>query len=461
MSELDLQTSPSLPSRRLLSITELTQSIRRLLETQMGDILAEGEISGFKAAPSGHLYFDLKDSGALIRCIVWASDAARVRFSPKDGDRVEINGKLTVYDQRGQYQLRITSLRPAGVGKLYQAYIEMKDRLQAEGLFAADHKKPLPPFPSRIGLVTSPTGAVIRDMINVLTRRAPHIHLLLWPVRVQGEGSANEIAYAINRFNQIHPDLDILIIGRGGGSLEDLWAFNEEIVARAIYNSQIPTISAVGHETDTTIADFVADLRAPTPSAAAELVARDSGDLLQHLKTTQLRAVRAIRERMSFLKQTPHMVSRLTGSVLPQMARYRSQLAEFNRSYGIQVPVQLVNQEKQRHDELLDRINRALINKSEKCAAKHMLLQSQLRTLNPKAILKRGYSITYQSSSQKIVTRASTIKPGTPISIILGEGQIHATTGELIAGSVPRSRKTRKNNKSTQTIEWFGEPDHE
>ncbi len=447
-----VQTTASAP--RPLSVTELTHKIKRLLETQIVDILVEGELSGFKAASSGHLYFDLKDSGALIRCIMWSTDAGRLKFRPDNGAKVELRGRLTVYDQRGQYQLTVASMRPAGLGKLYQAFLEMKERLATEGLFDPAHKKPLPSHPLNIGLVTSPTGAAVRDMLNILTRRAPHIHIMIWPVRVQGDGSAKEIARAIRRFNALEPVVDVLIVGRGGGSLEDLWAFNEEIVARAIFESVIPVISAVGHETDTTIADFVADLRAPTPSAAAELVARDSSELVKHLHLLQGRAMRAIRERSSFLRQTPHLAMRLEGALLPRLANFQSQLKEFKRSYGIQLPLQRVNQGKQHHDSLMDQMKRNLRERVSSSKTQFLNNETQLKNLNPKGILKRGYSITYNANTGKILQSSKEAPAGTALNLILGQGQVSAqVTG---AGVISLAPSQRRKKKKMDPVEWFG-----
>lgn len=444
-------SAPATPPKPA-TVTELTRKIKRLLETQIVDVLVEGEISGYKAAASGHLYFDLKDSGALIHCIMWASDAKRLRFRPENGAKVELRGRLTVYDQRGQYQVAASSMRPAGLGKLYQAFIEMKERLTAEGLFAPEHKKPLPPHPNCIGIVTSPTGAAIQDMLNILTRRAPHIHIFIWPARVQGEGAAAEIAKAITRFNESDLAIDVLIVGRGGGSLEDLWAFNEEPVARAIFASTIPVISAVGHETDTTIADYVADLRAPTPSAAAELVARDSSEILRYLTLLQSRAVRALREHTSFLRQAPHLAMRLEGAILPRMGGYRAQLREIERSYGMQLAQQRVNQGKQHHDNLLEQMRRALSDRLRHSKQAHGQFENQLRHLNPKAILKRGYSITYNSDTGRIIQKAQQAPTGTALSIILGQGEITAHVGGPRTASP--ARKSRR--KTNSTIEWFG-----
>jgi len=454
------QASPEVNTRamdpRPLSITELTQKIKRLLETQLTDVLVEGEISGFKGASSGHLYFDLKDSGAIIHCVVWASDAGRLRFNPSNGAKVEARGRLTVYDQRGQYQLSVTHMRPAGLGKLYQAFIEMKERLATEGLFDQAHKKAIPAHPRSIGLVTSPTGAAIRDMLNILARRAPHIHVYIWPARVQGDTAAKEVAGAIRRFNSMDSSVDVLIVGRGGGSLEDLWAFNEEVVARAIWDSQIPVISAVGHETDTTIADFVADLRAPTPSAAAELVARDSTDLIKQLGILQSRAYRALREQSSFLRQGPHLRSRLESAFLPRIQGLQAQLKEFERSYGIQMPLQRVNQTRQQHDELMERLNRNITDKLRNLKNHHQQIEAHLGALNPKAILKRGYSITYSEDTASIISRANEVSRGASLKIILGEGQLAA-----VVDGTPNSRRapvksSRKKRGIPPAIEWFG-----
>lgn len=446
--------TPQAGAQRPLSVTELTQKIRRLLETQVADVLVEGEVSGYKGASSGHIYFDLKDSGALIKCVIWAADAARLRMRPTDGMKLEARGRLTVYDQRGQYQLRVITIRPAGLGKLYQAFIEMKERLAEEGLFDEGRKRPLPPHPRLIGLVTSPTGAAIRDMLNILTRRAPHIHVLIWPAKVQGEGASREVAYGINRLNALTPKPDVLIVGRGGGSLEDLWAFNEEVVARAIYQSAIPVISAVGHETDTTIADFVADLRAPTPSAAAELVAKDSGEVLKHLTQLQNRAYRAMKEHMGFLREAQHLSSRIESAVLPRLQMYRASLDRFYSSYSVQLPQQRINQGRQRHDDLLDRLQKALTTKLSGHQVLAQNYSTQLRNLNPRSILKRGYSITYNRDTNAIICAAKEAPTGTPLQIILGNGQISAVAGT--AGASARNKTSRRKASTSPTLDWFG-----
>lgn len=272
----------------ILTVSQLTQAIKLSLETTFPNLCLQGEISNFKLQTSGHLYFSLKDSGAQISAVMFKGDALLLRTRPKDGDHVIIKGELNVYPAKGNYQIVVRELSYVGLGELLQKLEQLKIKLHQKGWFKAAHKKPLPRFPKRIGVVTSPTGAVIQDILNILSRRFSGFHLILNPVKVQGEGAAQEIAQAIQQFNQ-YDLVDVLIVGRGGGSLEDLWAFNEEIVAEAIYNSHIPIISAVGHETDHCIADYVADVRAPTPSAAAEIVIAEKGQFLQHLLVVKKR----------------------------------------------------------------------------------------------------------------------------------------------------------------------------
>src|SRR5436309_11838046 len=267
---------------KVLTVSELTRSIRGTLETKFGAVWVQGEISNYKLHPSGHQYFTLKDQRAQIGCVIWRDTMAPLRQPLADGAQVQVYGTVTVYETRGQYQLSVQILQPRGVGLLQARFEALKRKLQSEGLFAPERKRPLPKFPQRIGIVTSPSGAAIRDMLNVLRRRAPWLQILISPVRVQGTGAAQEIAVAIRELatpNQAFAPVDLIVVARGGGSIEDLWEFNEEIVARAIFHSAVPVVSAVGHEIDFTICDFAADLRAPTPSAAAELIVPDVVDL--------------------------------------------------------------------------------------------------------------------------------------------------------------------------------------
>ncbi|MBS1842699.1 MAG: exodeoxyribonuclease VII large subunit, partial [Acidobacteria bacterium] len=270
------------PTRRALTVSELTARIRDLLTKNFTELSVEGEISNCREAQSGHLYFTLKDERAQIRCVWFKQDRRGLKFRVEDGLKVTLRGGISVYEQRGEYQIYVESMEPLGLGALQLAFDQLKKRLEAEGLFDPKHKKPLPLLPSRIGLITSPKGAAVRDVVRILRRRFHNVHLTVFPVRVQGEGSAEEIVRALRFFNQ-RKMVDVLIVARGGGSIEDLWSFNEEIVARAIFDSEIPVISGVGHETDFTIADFVADLRASTPSAAAELVVQTRSQFDKHI----------------------------------------------------------------------------------------------------------------------------------------------------------------------------------
>src|SRR5437660_7299481 len=271
---------------KVFTVAELTRSIRGTLETKFGAVWVQGEISNYKLHPSGHQYFTLKDQRAQIACVIWRDTMAPLRQPLVDGAQVQVYGTVTVFEARGQYQLNVQILQPRGVGLLQAKFEALKRKLEAEGLFAAERKRPLPKFPRRIGIVTSPSGAAVRDMLNVLRRRAPWLQILINPGRVQGTGAAQELAVAIRELatpDEAFAPVDLIVVTRGGGSIEDLWEFNEEIVARAIFNSAVPIVSAVGHEIDFTICDFVADLRAPTPSAAAELIVPDITDLQRQI----------------------------------------------------------------------------------------------------------------------------------------------------------------------------------
>src|SRR6185436_7887551 len=288
--------------RHPLSVSELTASIRTNLEKSFASIWVEGEISNFHKHSSGHWYFTLKDELAQLRAVCYRSSNQRIRFRPEDGLLLRARGRLTVYEPKGEYQLIAETLEPAGAGALQLAFEQTKARLQSEGLFATELKRAIPLFPRRIGIVTSPTGAAIRDILHVISRRTRTVHVLFAPARVQGEGAAHEVVRAIKFLNEHHAGgggIDVIIVGRGGGSVEDLWAFNEEVVARAIRSSAIPVISAVGHETDFTIADFAADLRAPTPSAAAEIVAAHEAELCSRLAALSGTLARSMRYRIA------------------------------------------------------------------------------------------------------------------------------------------------------------------
>ncbi|MFH2132471.1 MAG: exodeoxyribonuclease VII large subunit, partial [bacterium] len=312
-----------------LTVTQLTREIKHLLEENLGQVFLQGEISNLARPGSGHLYFNIKDDNAQIAGVMFRSVAQRVRFTLENGLEVLLHGRITVYEPRGSYQLIVDKVEPLGAGALQLAFEQMKARLAGEGLFESAHKKPLPFLPRGIGIVTSPTGAAIRDILNVLGRRFPSIPVLLNPVSVQGDAAAKEIAAAIGHFQEME-DIDLLIIGRGGGSVEDLWAFNEEVVARAIFHSRIPIISAVGHETDFTIADFVADLRAPTPSAAAELAVPLLSDLTDRIETARVRLISALHQLFQIYSDRLHQYQKRMRSPQWGIQRHMQRLDELS-----------------------------------------------------------------------------------------------------------------------------------
>jgi exodeoxyribonuclease VII large subunit len=322
------------PTRQIFTVSELTAKIRDLLAKNFMDILVQGEVSNCREAQSGHIYFTLKDDRAQVRCVFFKQQQRGIKFRPEDGLQVTVRGSISVYEQRGEYQIYVENLEPVGRGALQLAFEQLKKRLEAEGLFDAKRKKPLPLLPSRIGIITSPRGAAVRDVVRILTRRFPNVHLTVYPVRVQGEGSAEEIVKALKFFNA-RKIVDVLILARGGGSLEDLWSFNEEIVARAIFASEIPVISGVGHETDFTIADFVADLRASTPSAAAELV---------------------VQTRAEFDKHIAELRETLAGHVRYRLLELSRRVHELSARRGFRRPLDLLRQQRQRADEMTSRL---------------------------------------------------------------------------------------------------------
>jgi exodeoxyribonuclease VII large subunit len=335
MSQLQFNLQPG---RKTYTVSELTALIRDLLGKNFTDILVEGEISNCREAQSGHVYLTLKDERAQIRCVWFKQQRLRVRFHPEDGLKVTVRGSISVYEQRGEYQIYVESMEPLGLGALQLAFDQLKRRLEAEGLFDPARKKPLPLLPGRIGLITSPKGAAVRDVVRILRRRFHNVHLTLYPVRVQGDEAAREIVKALKFFNQQLP-VDVLILARGGGSLEDLWSFNEEIVARAIFDSQIPVITGIGHETDFTIADFVADVRASTPSAAAELVVQTRREFDKHIADLRGALAEQMRYRILVLSRRVHELAGRSG---------------FRR------PLDLLRQQRQRADDLTSRLARGL-----------------------------------------------------------------------------------------------------
>jgi exodeoxyribonuclease VII large subunit len=330
------------PERHVWKVSELTEQISALLEGAFRDVWIEGEVSNYHAAQSGHLYFTLKDANAQIRCVCFRDQVRGLKFRPEDGLHITVRGSLGVYEPRGEYQVYVSYIEPVGLGALQLAFEQLKKKLEAEGLFDEERKKPLPVLPRCIGVVTSPTGAAIRDILRVLKRRFANLHIQLYPVKVQGEGAAGEIVAALKHFNRAKI-ADVLIVARGGGSLEDLWSFNEEIVARAIAESEIPIVTGIGHETDFTIADFVSDLRAPTPSAAAEIVVRSRQEFESHIAA----AFRDLVKEMRFLlSERRHRIRDLQAhrgfrQVEVLMRRRRQQLDELSTALGVSLRRQL------------------------------------------------------------------------------------------------------------------------
>lgn len=383
-----------------LSVTDATRMIKTLLETTLPMMWIEGEISNFTHHSSGHMYFSLKDPTSQISCVMWKGRNRSMHFRPQDGMKVLVNGRVTVYERRGNYQLDVWQMLPGGVGALQQAFEQLKIRLSEEGLFDEKYKRPLPKYPRRIGIVTSPTGAAIRDLHSVLSRRWPSAELILRPALVQGTGAAEDIARAIEEFN-VYGEVDVLIVGRGGGSLEDLWAFNEEVVARAIFHSKLPIISAVGHEIDFTIADFVADLRAATPSAAAELVAPDAREI-QQLVTQKITRAYA-----------------LTKAVLKDS---RAQLNSICRSYGFKRPKDFILQNTQKLDELRHRLEISTKQRLNNEKFRLASLERQLKSLSFQNVLKRGFTITKIAEDGRILKSAQEVVPETEMQIVFHDG---------------------------------------
>jgi exodeoxyribonuclease VII large subunit len=385
--------------KTVYTVSTLTREIKEVLETSFPRLSVEGEVSNYKRHSSGHLYFTLKDENAQIRCAMWRFKADELRFRLEDGLKVLVEADLQVYEKSGSYQLIVQQLQPAGIGELQLAFEQLKKRLHEEGLFDPQHKKDIPLYPENIGVITSPTGAAIRDIVSVINRRFPATEILLYPVKVQGEGAANEIAGAIADFND-YGKVDVLIMGRGGGSLEDLWAFNEEIVARAIFQSKIPVISAVGHEVDFSIADFVADRRAPTPSAAAEMVVPDRQELLGVVAYYQE-------------KYNNHLVQKINN--------YRDKIYAFQKSYAFRRPEDVIYQKVQRLDEIWRTIQTSMQFSIEREKQRLQNGRLQLRALNPEEVLRRGYSICYKDG--QILKNVKQVKTLDMVQIKLHKGQ--------------------------------------
>ncbi|HEX4696301.1 MAG TPA: exodeoxyribonuclease VII large subunit [Candidatus Udaeobacter sp.] len=411
---------------KIFTVSELTRSIRGTLETKFSAIWVQGEISNYKLHPSGHQYFTLKDQRAQVSCVIWRDTMAPLRQPLADGAHVQICGTVTVFEARGQYQLNVQIVQPRGVGLLQAKFGALKRKLEAEGLFAAERKRPLPKFPRRIGIVTSPSGAAIRDMLNVLRRRAPWLQILINPVRVQGNGAAQEIAVAIREFatpSQMFAPVDVIVVTRGGGSIEDLWEFNEEIVARAIFHSAIPVVSAIGHEIDFTICDFVSDLRAPTPSAAAELIVPDVVDLRRHVDGSARALARQLLNRTRDAQQRlDHSREMLKRCLAHKVDSYKRGLLHICRALEARSPARelLIRRDSLRdlHRRFVACPSRLLEN------AKHRFqrVEGVLRVLGPEATLRRGYSITTDDRG-KIIRTVAAVRPKMKIRTRVSDGE--------------------------------------
>ncbi|WP_318512897.1 exodeoxyribonuclease VII large subunit [Photobacterium leiognathi] len=434
---------------RIYTVSSLNAQVRLILENEMGVVWLIGELSNFSMPVSGHWYFTLKDSRAQVKCAMFKGSNRHVTFKPGNGNQVLVKARLSLYEPRGDYQLIIESMQPEGDGRLQQQFEQLKMSLAAEGLFAQSLKKTLPDQPKRVGIITSKTGAALHDILHVLQRRDPSLPIVIYPTMVQGEGAAISVAQAIGRANA-RQECDVLIVGRGGGSLEDLWAFNEEIVARTIAASQIPIVSAVGHEVDVTIADFVADVRAPTPSAAAELISRDMTHQTQLLDRKRQQLRHAITAYLSqSLRQTTQLQhrlerqhpqlrlnlqqqhldeisQRLTQAMAKKIQKHQKHVEHNNYKLSLYSPASLVRNAQRNlersEQRLYDALDRKLLNARHKLA----VAAEKLETVSPLATLARGYSIT-RNEQGDVIRKASQVKAGDTLITTVTDGEIHSS----------------------------------
>ncbi|MHA0855558.1 exodeoxyribonuclease VII large subunit [Paenibacillus sp. CMAA1364] len=437
--------------QKVLSIKDLSRYIRMKMDSDslLSDVWIRGEISNFTHHSSGHMYFTLKDESSRIKAIMFGSYNQKLPFLPKEGARVIAHGNVTVYERDGQYQFYATHMQPDGIGSLYLAFEQLKKRLELEGLFATTHKQPIPVYPRAIGVITSPTGAAVKDIMITLQRRYPQVHITLYPVLVQGKDAAPSIVKAIEMLNTM-AEVDVIIVGRGGGSLEELWAFNEETVARAIYKSAIPIISAVGHETDFTIADFVADLRAATPTAAAELAVPNMADVKASLANMQRQLRQSLRQRVSYhrerllaLQRSPVLVNpkrtlhqhterldklqqQLTRSIRSEMKLNKERNSRMHQSllrFNPKNQVAAVRKHKEKNDHQLQMAMTAILktNKNQLGTA-----IKQLDALSPLKVMSRGYSLVYDEQDSHLVKSLEDVKVGDLVKVRLSDGQFDA-----------------------------------
>lgn len=407
--------------KKVLSVAQVTDYIKKVFSCDviLNNVLIKGELSNFKHHFSGHMYFTLKDDTAKMKCVMFKSSCAGLKFHPEDGMNVIVSGHISVYERDGQYQLYVNDMQPDGKGALYAAFEQLKKKLEQEGLFDVHNKKALPKYPSKIGVVTSATGAAVRDIINIAVRRFPGINILIVPVMVQGDDAPGEIARAIEVLNQ-RDDVDIIIAGRGGGSIEELWAFNEECVARAIFKSRIPVVSAVGHETDFTIADFVADLRAPTPSAASELCVPDKNEILYKMNNYSRMLHNQIQVTVNNKKQV--------------LSQQKKLLHSLN-------PIAQINQRKQYIDSLSYKLISLMSHKMDMKKEQLKNYVTNLESLSPLSVLSRGYSITYKSDVKQALSDIKNVKCGDNVDVFIKNGCMkckveHISEEELCVGKV-------------------------
>jgi exodeoxyribonuclease VII large subunit len=389
-----------------ISVTDVTRYLRQLLESDelLQDVWVTGELSNLSRPVSGHIYFSMKDPTATLRCVIWKSNAQRLRVALQNGMALEAHGYISLYDRDGQYQLYVDTLRPAGEGYLYQEFLRLKARLEAEGLFAPEHKRPIPARPRRIGIVTSATGAALQDMLNTLGRRYPLVEVVLAPAAVQGTEAPLELVAALRALNALG-DMDVILIGRGGGSLEDLWAFNDERVVRAVAASRAPVIAGIGHETDFTLTDFAADLRAPTPTGAAVQATPDIADLKLEFQSAE---------------------NRLGAALLDRVSQEQSTLQNLTHRLQQASPWWRIQTERQRLDQQAVRLGHGLAHELRLQKSRLNGLESHLTSLNPMAVLQRGYAVVRQADG-KVVTSVGQVQAGQEINVRVIDGQFGAT----------------------------------
>src|SRR5512147_38069 len=452
MTSTKRQTVLGFP-KQILTVSELTSLVRASIESEFPDLWLEGEISNLRLPGSGHVYCTLKDESSQIRAVLFRSSAMRVRFSLQEGMQVIVRGRLTVYEPRGEYQIVLEAVEPKGIGALQLAFEQLKERLAAEGLFDQSRKKPLPPFPRTVGVVTSLSGAAIRDILAVFRRRWPTLHIIIAPVQVQGEGAGEQIAEALALLNA-QGVVDVIIVGRGGGSLEDLWSFNEEVVVRAIANSRIPVVAAVGHEIDVTLADFAADVRAPTPSAAAETVVPVLAEVVERLRELTVRGGRAMARHCLFeyrrldemvrglaeirfriqaeSQRTDELADRLHRKIRLQLTEARELVRDGQQGLAGLNPIVLVKRGLAMMPQFVKRLEQQMAVLSERRRRQIETTVTQLHNLSPLAILGRGYSILSRIRDGAILRRSEDVRVGEEIIARLSQGELNCTVKRVL-----------------------------